>query len=434
MSDLLPSKPLKGTRDFYPEDMRFRNWMFGKWREVCERYGYGEVDGPILEPLSLYVAKTSEEIVGRQLYKFTDQGNRELAVRPEFTPTVARLAASRIQELPRPIRWYGIPNVWRYEASQRGRLREHWQLNVDIFGCDDNQAEIEIICLAQDLLTCFGAPAESFEVKINSRKLTNILFLEHAKLKEDQIEAVSGCLDKRSKIGEEKFEKMLTDAGIESEQITLIKEIWDEDLDQLSKRIGEQACLQEVRDLFASLEELGYGKSVVFDSSVMRGFTYYTGIVFEVFDKHPDNNRSLFGGGRYDNLVGAFSKQSLSGIGFGMGDVTFENFLVANGLKKEFPTSTVVQILLMSNAEVDKLRAQKLATRLRAAGLNVAISLAGGKMGKQIASADKQGIKEVIFYGEDEESRGVVTVKNLNSGEQQELTEEDLIKYLQDAS
>jgi len=433
MSDLLPSKPLKGTRDFYPEDMRFRNWMFAKWREVCERYGYGEVDGPILEPLALYVAKTSEEIVGRQLYKFTDQGNRELAIRPEFTPTVARLAASKIQELPRPIRWYGIPNVWRYEAKQRGRLREHWQLNVDIFGLDNFQAEIEILCMAQDLLTTFGARSSDYEVKINSRRLTNYLFEEHVKLNEEQIVTVSGALDKREKVGEEAFVKMLSESGISERQIILVKEIWSEDLEALTRRVGDHDSLKEVRELFSTLEELGYGESMTFDLTVMRGFTYYTGIVFEIFDTHPENNRSLFGGGRYDNLVGAFSKQPLSGIGFGMGDVTFENFLTVHELKGEFTSPTQAQILLMSSSDEDKLRAQKLASRLRKASLNIATSLSGGKMGKQIAAVDKQGISFVIFYGEEEEKRGVVTLKNLASGEQQELSEEDLITELRGA-
>lgn len=430
MADLLPTQPLKGTRDFYPEDMRFRRWMFGKWAEVCERYGYGEVDGPILEPLSLYVAKTSEEIVGRQLYKFTDQGNRELAVRPEFTPTVARLAASKIQELPRPIRWFGIPNVWRYEKAQRGRLREHWQLNVDIFGIDDVQAEVEILCMAQDLLNAFGAKVGDYEVRVNSRKLTNLLFFKHVKLSEGQIEGVSGALDKRAKVGEEKFEALLTEVGVSSEQIKLIQTIWAEDFEALAKRLGEHEDLLEVRSLFEQLKELGYGDCLKFDLAVMRGFTYYTGVVFEIFDCHPENNRSLFGGGRYNNLVGAFSKQSLSGMGFGMGDVTFENFLVAHGLKPDFSSPVKAQILLMSKNDEDKLRAQKLASKLRQAGVKIAVSLAGGKVGKQIAGAEKQGVSHVIFYGQDEEARGVVALKDLASGEQQELSEEDLIKKL----
>ncbi|MGE4158207.1 MAG: histidine--tRNA ligase [Planctomycetota bacterium] len=434
MSDLLPTTPYRGTRDFYPEDMRFRREMFARWRRVCEAYGYGEVDGPLLEPLATYAAKTSDEIVRTQLYHFTDRGGREMAIRPEFTPTMARLAASKLQDLPLPVRWYAIPNVWRYENPQRGRLREHWQLNVDMFGVDGIGAEVEMLSLAQDLLKAFGAPSGSFELRVNSRRLTDHIFRKMLGLTEEQCAGAAAAVDRRAKVEPEVFQKMLSEAGLSEEQQKILQSIWSQAahaaalppldaLKALESAVGQGAAgIEDLRQLAESLVALGSGDSLRLDLSVMRGFAYYTGTVFEIFDTHPENNRSLFGGGRYDNLMGAFSKRSLSGFGFGMGDVTFENFLKVHGLLPKLQPAAQAAVLVMGDAPADRLRSQKLASQLREGGASVFVTLAGGKMGKQIQTAEKAGATRVVIFGPDEENRGVAAVKDLASGEQKDVS------------
>lgn len=442
MADLLPTSPYKGTRDFYPEDMRFRREMFGRWRRVCEAYGFGEVEGPLLEPLAIYAAKTSEEIVRTQLYNFTDRGGREVAIRPEFTPTMARLAAAKLQELPLPVRWYGIPNVWRYENPQRGRLREHWQLNVDMFGAAGLSAEIEVLSLGQDLLRAFGAPSGSFELRINHRALTDHIFRVVLGLTEAQAAGAASAVDRRAKVEPEAFRKLLLVAGLSADQEKRLQEIWSEAalaaalapidaLAVLEKAIGAGAAgLGELRELVEALTALGQAGSLRVDLSVMRGFAYYTGTVFEIYDTHPENNRSLFGGGRYDNLMGAFSKKSVSGFGFGMGDVTFENFLKVHGLLPQTPPTAQSAILIMGDTPADRIRAMGLAAKLREQGANVFVTLGGGKLGKQFQAAEKSGALRVVIFGPDEEKRGVAAVKDLASGEQKDTALEVLAKEL----
>jgi histidyl-tRNA synthetase len=430
MADFLSTKPCKGARDFYPEDMAFRREMFGAWRRVCESYAYGEVDGPLLEPLAMYAAKTSEEIVAKQIYHFVDRGGRDMVIRPEFTPTMARMAAARLQELPRPIRWFSLPNVWRYENPQRGRLREHWQLNVDVFGLGAPQAEVEVLCLAQDILKVFGARSEHYQIKINSRRVTDFLFREHLALSEKQIPAVAAALDKRQKIPEQAFRALLEEAQLLPAVIVKLEKLWACSFEELQRKFGTREVFQEMAAVLEGLESLGYGESLTFDLSVMRGFAYYTGLIFEVFDRHPENRRSLFGGGRYDNLVSSFSKNPLSGFGFGMGDVTFENFLKGHGLISSERSGTDLAVLVMGREGEDLKRAESLAQRLRHRGFSTALMDASLKMPKQITVADKMKINEVIFYGPEEEAKALLSVKNLETGRQESLKEEDLASYL----
>ncbi|MDO8728466.1 MAG: ATP phosphoribosyltransferase regulatory subunit [bacterium] len=282
----LGTDPYKGVRDFYPEDMKIQNYIFNTWRKVAEDSGYVEYSASILEPSELYKSKTSEEIVNEQMFTFTDRGEREVALRPEMTPTLARMVAARRRNLKFPLRWYSIPNVFRYERPQRGRRREHWQLNCDLMGIAGIEAEVEIISLAHAIMKAFGAKDEDFSIQINSRKAIP--------------------------------------EGVTMETIRKIDRGEEIDIN-----------IDETLEIHTILEKLNRKdiQNVKFNPKIVRGFDYYTGMVFEVFDTHEDNHRSLFGGGRYDNLLEIFDVDPIPAVGFGMGDITIRDFLETHKLK-----------------------------------------------------------------------------------------------------
>ena len=425
----LSTQPYKGTRDFYPADMRFRRAMFGKMREIVERYGFEEIDAPIIEPVDLYLAKTSEEIVNQQIYSFTDRGERKVAIRPEMTPTVSRMVAGKFHETAKPIRWYSIPNVWRYEQPGKGRLREHWQLNCDIFGAGDERlADLELLHLAIDLLRGYGAQAGQFKVYISERRLLNAVFATQLKLPEAAWPAVARAMDKRAKIKPEAYGELLREAGVSAEQEKMLADFLDLKSDYL-KKFPNLPGATDLLELLAHFEKVGLTDFIEYNPAIVRGFDYYTGLVFEVYDLHPENRRSLFGGGRYNNLVGAFGKESLNAVGFGMGDVTLEDFLRTHKLLEAPARSIKLFIAIMDSALVD--HALELAAKLRAAGIAVEMSLSTAKLGKQFQEAEKKGIPEVLILGEDEARTQVYSVKNLQKGEQQKLSLENLISFLQ---
>lgn len=429
-------KPYIGSRDFYPENITFRNWMFGVQAAVCRRYGYEEYAAPLIEPLDLYRAKSSEEIVSDQLYRFTDRGEREVAIRPELTPTLARMVAARLQELPRPIRWFNIGNFMRYERPGRGRLREFFQLNVDMLGPDSAAADAEILMLALDILSGYGADASMFEVRYSDRRLLEAFFEGYDS---EKVRAISRIIDKRDKIKPEEFRESLTaefegtpdgaDAGIAKVEALLALTN-----DELTKRSGDSGGFAEVAGRLAEFRAFvdgqGYGDALRFDPSIVRGFDYYTGLIFEIYDRDPENNRALFGGGRYNKLVGLFGKNEIPAVGFGMGDVTLENFILAHDLK---PASLAEPagafVALMSDELLPE--ATKLAGELRKAGVDVEISLeATKKFGKQFELAEKKGRRFVLILGESELASGVVRVKDLASGEQEDVKRGDVAAKL----
>ncbi|MFL5812186.1 MAG: ATP phosphoribosyltransferase regulatory subunit, partial [Bdellovibrionia bacterium] len=263
----LSTQPYKGTRDFYPNDMRVQRYMFNKMRKVAESYGYQEYDGPMLEPFELYAAKTGEEIVNQQLYWLIDRGERKMAIRPEMTPTLARMVAGKINELPRPIRWYAIPNFWRYERPQRGRLREFWQLNVDVLGGDPLLADAEILSFAMDLVREFGG--EQFvSIKVNNRRLIDHFFEKLGLSAETALKATK-ALDARAKIGEEAYTKWLTDLGLTAEQQTQMEKFFHASFEQIAADYPCQG-VDELKSLFALMRESGAGDRVVFDPMVLR--------------------------------------------------------------------------------------------------------------------------------------------------------------------
>ncbi len=310
-SKKVSTESYKGVRDFYPEDMAILNYIFGVWRKVCEQAGYQEYGASPLEYAELYRSKGSDEIVNEQMYVFKDKGDREVALRPEMTPTLARMIAARRKGLKLPLRWFSIPNVFRYEKPQRGRKREHFQLNCDMMGVAGIDAEIELISLASNIMKAFGAKEEDFEIRINSRILLQEVFLPILK-NPSKPEEMFRLMDRKEKMEKDEFEKkwkeLFTGPFIEPTKHT-------------NKRLNE---------VMGKLSERGI--QTKFDYTITRGFDYYTDIVFEVFDTNPENRRSLFGGGRYDNLLEMFGVEPLPTVGFGMGDVTIRDFLETHNL------------------------------------------------------------------------------------------------------
>lgn len=411
----LSTQPYKGTRDFYPEDKRIQNWMFGQMRQVVERFGYLEYDGPMLEPFELYAAKSGEEIVNNQLYWLIDRGERKLAIRPEMTPTLARMVAGRLQELPKPIRWFSIPNLWRYERPQRGRLREHWQLNVDVLGGDPLLADAEILTLALELMRAFGGE-KLVSIRVNNRRLMDHLFVHDLGLTPEVALQTTKALDARAKIGEEAYQKWLSELGIQAAQSERLESFFKASFEETAARLSCQG-VDELKALFALLKESGVGaEQVVFDPSVLRGMDYYTGTVFEMYDTSPENRRAIFGGGRYDNLIGLFGNQKLSGVGIGWGDVTMRNFLETHKLLPTF--GAVVDVFVSLPSLELRSRCEEVARALREAGLRVITPLEPGGFGAQLKLASKQGARFAVLFGEAELARGEGLIKDLASGEQ----------------
>lgn len=427
----LSTQPYKGARDFYPPDKRLQKYMFSMWRKVCESYGYEEYDAPILEPLEIYLAKTGEEIVNEQTYVFEDRGKRKVVIRPEMTPTVSRMVAAQRQELAYPLRWYSIPNLWRYERPQRGRLREHWQLNVDIFGVEGSGAELEMISMVNDMFKEFGASHDMYEIRLNSRKLVDEALGKYIGLTKQEAHDVSKLIDRMHKMERPKFVKAVDGALTpKSRKLGAVEKLLAlldvSDLKKLPAELRKHASVTELDTILDMLSNIGIN-NVRFDITLMRGFDYYTDIVFEVFDKHPDNNRSMLGGGRYDGLVGLFGVDPVPTVGFGWGDVTLANFLELHRLMPELASETDVYVALAGDvAEA----AQKVAADLRQAGLNVAVDLSGRKLAGQLKAADKKGVEHVLIIGEDELASGVYNLKNLASGEEQKLDIKTIIKTL----
>jgi len=420
----LSTQPYKGTRDFFPADMRFREAMFAVMHRVVRRYGFDEIDAPIVEPIDIYLAKTSEEIVGQQIYSFVDRGERRVAIRPEMTPTVARMVAARFHETPKPIRWYSIPNVWRYEQPGKGRLREHWQLNCDIFGAaSERLADLEMLNLAVDLLKGYGATHTHFKVYVSHRGILNGVLGGELKLPQEKWPAVARIMDKKAKLKSDAYTAMLDAEGVSATQQEELDLFLAEKINYL-KRNPQIEGASYIIEMLQSVADLGLADFIEYDPSVVRGFDYYTGLVFEVFDAHPENRRSLFGGGRYNNLVGAFGKEKLNAVGFGMGDVTLEDFLRTHKLLGDQIRQVDLYIALMDDALGG--HALKLASTLRARGLSVEVSLGAGKLGKQFQEAEKKGIPRVVIVGENEAASGVYAVKTLATGEQAALKAEEI--------
>ncbi len=415
----LSTDPYKGVRDFYPEDMFIEDYLFGTMRDVVEHFGYEEYGTSILEPAELYEAKTSEEIVREQTYTFEDRGKRRVTLRPEMTPSVARLVAAKRRELAFPLRWYSIPNVFRYERPQRGRLREHWQLNCDLFGVSAVEGDVEIILLAYELMRAFGATEKEFEIRVNHRgvipeTLALIAKQHELTLPADKQTDLIRLMDRKNKLGPHEYAGMLRDLLGEKLAEVLLA---DYTPSTVRKLIGETAAGRDFLDLLETLEKRGI-TNIVHDPHLVRGFDYYTGAIFEVFDISTENKRSLFGGGRYDKLLDLFGQDPIPTVGFGMGDVTLRDFLETHDLLPEYVSPTDLYVAVMAPASFGF--AAQLAQRLRRHDLTVAVDLTGKKVGDQVKTATKKHIPFCIVVGSEEEASGMYRLKHLES--QQEIT------------
>ena len=425
----LSTQPYKGTRDFYPNEMKLRNWFFGKIRETLTLAAFDEYNGPMLESLEVYAAKSGDELAREQTYNFTDRGGRDLAIRPEMTPTVARMVAAKMGELNFPLKWFSIPNMYRYERPQRGRLREFWQLNVDIFGCDTFEADLDAIESAISVLRAFGADESMFRVHINNRRFFNDVIAAICGTDEEGSRKVSKVVDRRGKVTREAYEKDLTELGLSAEQIAKIDSLYTLGVEEATALCPDSLGSQELSSLFDALKKTGLDKYCMFDFGIIRGLDYYTGTVFEVFDEAPENNRAMFGGGRYDNLVGLFVKNAkVSGVGYGMGDVTLENFLVTHNLVPDLYTAER-KVLVTRFDDVPYEAYLALVDELRAAGVAATVYLGNKKFGKQIDFAVKDRYSHVVIMGGDELANGLVKVKDLITREETAVNRRDLGKY-----
>jgi len=410
----LAKTPYKGTRDFYPEDLRVRKYIFDIWASVCESFGFQEYATPILEPLEIYAAKSGEELVNEQTYSFDDRGGRRVSIRPEMTPSISRLVAQRRQELAYPARLFSIANFMRYERAQRGREREFWQLNADIFGDDSLFVEAETIYMAEKILKEFGADESMFEIRINDRRLIDFVMKEYLELSDVEARAVTRLLDKINKMPAKDFEQSVKDLFGKKRQ----DEVWHKlnsvinakAFDDIPQAIIDSSEFKNVRELFKSLATLGVN-SAIFDITLMRGLDYYTGTVFEVFDLDPGNNRSMFGGGRYDGLVGLFGVEPISAFGFAPGLTTTELFLRSHKLLPAFFGTTEIGIAVVDLEYVKD--AFELAERLRQEGNNVELDARDVKLDKKFKSFEKKGIAKAIVFGESEAESGDYDIKNL---------------------
>lgn len=426
----LSTQSYKGARDFYPEDKRLQNYIFSTWKSVCERYGYEEYTAPVLEPIELYTSKTSDEIVNEQTYSFTDRGGRTVVMRPEMTPSVSRMVAARRQELAYPLRWYSIPDCWRYERPQRGRNRQFWQLNVDIFGVATVDADLEIISLADAIMKQFGADDSMYQIKVNSRKLINLIMAQHLELDAVQSKQMVRLFDKKDKLEPTAFvdqaRQIFTadqqNSGLEKLQLLLKAK----SLADLPADLRDSQAVKEVQILFTLLSEHQIN-SATFDITLMRGFDYYTDIVFEVFDLNPENNRAMFGGGRYDGLVAAFGVEPVATVGFGMGDAPIENFLESHNLLPKLQSATQVYAVIVGDVLKE---AQDIVRQLREGGVNVAIDLTDRKPDKQIKSALKLGVPYLLFIGEQELQSNTYILRNVETQAEDLASVEELISTL----
>ena len=424
--------PYKGARDFYPADKRRLDCLMTTLAGVAESYGYQSVEAPLIEPVELYRLKTqaNPEIVDNQLYSFVDKADRQLAIRPEMTPSLARMVAARQGELSLPLRWYSWPRLWRYEQPQRGRLREHWQFNVDLFGQAGLAAEFELICLAAAIFRQFGAGPETYRLEISSRALMQDLLVDHLGLEPAQIGPAFGLVDRWSKDPEScrrQFQALLSSSQSAAGVVDKLEALLAVDSpEKLPAEILTSPNVGAVVQLLADLSQAGL-TNISFNPAIVRGFDYYTGIVFEAFDCHSDNRRSLLGGGRYDRLVESVGGQPCPTVGFGLGEVTLANFLDSHSLQPPAPSLIQAAVALV---EIDYPAAQPTLEAWRRAGLRLVVESGDRRLGKKIAWAGKQEVPYLIVFGPDELASGRFRLRALATGRETEVSAETLADQL----
>lgn len=435
-SNVLSNQPYRGTKDYFPEEMKVRRYIFDVWRSVCEQFGYEEYQTPLLEEAELYRAKSGDEVGGKELFTLTDLKGRELAIRPEMTPSVTRMVSRRINELPKPVRLYNISNFMRQERPQRGRNREFCQLNFDIFGEDSVNADLEILLMAVEIMKQLGAPRDSFKVIVNNRKLLNAFVNEILGEASEQKSDFVRLLDKYEKIETKEFAKILTESfSLNEKQIDEVNQWMTASSDQLTdifSWVNDDEGYQEVMSLVELFEAIGLKPYIAFKMNLVRGFDYYDGMIFEVFDTNPENSRSLFGGGRYNGLASLFGVKNFPAVGCAPGDETLALFLEAWGIT---PSNTVAQVVYVPQLIENSQASLNAARMLRGAGFQVVSGLSQESISQAISTADKRKYAWILILGEDEVAKNVFTIKNLSSGEQQQYPSlEDVFEMIQSST
>jgi histidyl-tRNA synthetase len=426
----MQTKALPGFRDFYPADLALRSHILRTWRTVATRYGFEEYDGPPLEPLELYTAKSGDEIVG-QLYTFTDKGAREVALRPEMTPTLTRMVAARANGLRKPIRWFAIPQLFRYERQQRGRLREHFQLNCDLIGEPGPLGDAEIIALAIDVMRAFGFGPGDVRVRLSDRRVLRALLLGGGVL-EAQLSAAFQAVDKIERLDRRALVEQLAAAGVTgpaADGVFAVAGLRGLPAVQaaLGRVPGGAAVGEPLSRVVEALGAMGLGSFVEVDLTIVRGLAYYTGAVFELFDTGR-TLRAICGGGRYDGLLQALGGVDLPALGFGMGDVVLGELLRERGL---VPTeASNIDVFLAAISEADLPFVLALSHELRDAGFRVEYALSPQAVGKQLKLADARDARFAIVIGPDDRDRGEVMLKDLVEKRQEAVRRDEVVGQL----
>jgi len=419
--------PVKGTRDFYPPEMAVRNWIIDGWKKVSVRNGFEEYDGPIFEYLKMFQIKSGDEIV-EQLFSFQDRGGRDLALRPEITPTLARMVNQRINSLPKPIKWFSVPRLFRAERPQKGRLREFFQWNIDIIGEDSPLADAEVIFTTVDYLREIGLTSKDIKVKLSSRELL-ATYLISLGVSEDKLESVYVILDKKNKLPPDTFEEILAEQIPDKSTVRKILDFMSVDsIPQLKDFVEDgSAAYLNIKCVLDNLDMMGVGDFCLYDPGIVRGLAYYTGIVFEVHDIAGEL-RAICGGGRYDNLLRDFGGPNVSATGMGMGDCVLEILLKEKGLLEKQLPKTRIDYFVSCVDENYKDVTVEVTMKLRSAGFSANFSYKITKLGKQLKQASEQNAAKCIIIG-DEFKNNQLVIKDMASGKQ-ELVDYD--KFLSD--
>jgi len=423
---------LTGFRDFPPERLALRSHLFDVWRRVSRRYGFLEYDGPPLEGMELYTEKSGDEIVG-QLYNFTDKGDRAVSLRPEMTPTLARILGERSRGMAKPIRWFSVPQLFRYERPQRGRLREHFQWNVDLVGEAGDGADAEVLAVALDALRELGLGAADVRARVSDRRLLTAI-LQELGVHEGRMSPAYSAIDKVERESRDRtLERLTTEVGLRAADARLLLELLEAPgLGGVRGLLGEREAvaraLAPLEGYLATLDSLGLADFLEPDLRIVRGLAYYTGIVFEVFDRVGEL-RAICGGGRYDGLLELVGGEPLPAVGFGMGDVVLSELLTERELLPPYRRS--VDYFLVSLEEEGRRAALSLASSLRDRGLSVVYSLRNQSMRKQFSAAANEGAGEVVILGPEEVTRGVARIRTMATGEEREVGLDELRKGIE---
>ena len=414
---------VRGTRDFYPEDMRLRNWLFDNFIAASLLHGFEEYDAPVLEHEELYTRKQGEEIT-KQLYNFHDKGERKVALRPEMTPSLARMVMAKAGSLPMPIKWFSIPQCWRYERTQRGRGREHYQWNVDIWGTTEISADAELISVIVTFFEELGLTSDDIVIRISSRKVLEEV-LGSLGVKGDLFAQTCIVVDKMDKLSSEVIKEQLSELGHSDEVISKIQSVLGiKDMESLKKSLDKKSsAISELNTLFDLIDSYGMSEWVEFDASIVRGLAYYTGSVFEAHDREG-KFRAICGGGRYDNLLSTLGGKDLPATGFGFGDMVIMELLSEKGLIPEL-ISGVDDIVLPLSQDLRDI-AVRVAASLRLANRTVDLVLEDKKIKWAFKHAERIGARRLVLLAPDEWSRKMIKVKDLETGEEKEVSLKDL--------